>query len=176
VSDAAVPGLVPPGTLGTLGRQALLEALSPLWEDAGPLADALVGRFVETWDDAVEVAAAAIESMDDDARAALLASHPRMGTPPEALAQRSAHSWREQGGASATPEEVTSKLEELNGAYEARFGFPFVEWVAGRSKADIVPVLETRLRRDRSTELMAGTTALVAIARDRLARLRSTAP
>ncbi len=174
MSDAAVPGLVSPETLGSLDRPALLKALSPLWEDAGPLADALVGRYVDTWDDAVALAATVIESMDDDARAALLAAHPRIGAPPEALAQRSAQSWREQGGISVTPEAVTNRLEELNNAYEARFGFAFVEWVAGRSKAEIVPILETRLRRDRSTELAAGTTALVAIARDRLARLRSS--
>lgn len=68
---------------------------------------------------------------------------------------------------------MADRLEELNEAYESRFGFPLVEWVAGRSKAEIVPVLETRLARDRGSELRAGTEAIVAIARDRLARMRS---
>jgi 2-oxo-4-hydroxy-4-carboxy--5-ureidoimidazoline (OHCU) decarboxylase len=63
-----------------------------------------------------------------------------------------------------------ARLDGLNDAYESRFGFPFVEWVAGRPKAAIVAVLEARLQRDRDTELAAGCEALLAIARDRLAR------
>jgi 2-oxo-4-hydroxy-4-carboxy-5-ureidoimidazoline decarboxylase len=167
---------VPAVALGDLDCDELLSALRPLWEDAGPLADALLGRHVESWDEAVDAAEAAIGAMSDATRAELLRAHPRIGANAAELARRSAASWSEQGGDTATPEAVAQRLGELNDAYEAHFGFPFVEWVAGRSKAEMIPVLEARLGRDRATELSAGTAALVAIARDRLARLRVVAP
>lgn len=57
--------------------------------------------------------------------------------------------------------------------YEARFGFPFVEWVAGRPLEEIADVMEQRMVNERSEELDKGSAALVAIARDRLSRIET---
>ena len=147
--------------------------MRPLWEDAGPLADRLVGHGVASWEEHVAAAEAEIAGMDDATRAELLGAHPRIGADPTVLAARSPLSWSEQGGAATTDPATLAALDAANDAYEQRFGFPFVHWVAGRSKAEMLVVLEGRLRRDRATELDAGCAALVAIARDRLAHLRS---
>lgn len=164
--------LADPSTLATLDAERLAAAMRPLWEDAGPLAERLVGVEVASWDEHIERAAAAIAAMDDQTRAALLRAHPRIGTPPAELARRSATSLAEQGRAGEDPAAI-ARLAVLNDAYEARFGFPFVEWVKGRSRADMIEVLEARSGRDRATELGAGCAALIAIARDRLCRLQA---
>ena len=162
-------------TLHKLDRDSLLGALSPLWEDAGPLADALFGRRFATWSETIDASAEAIGAMDEATKADLLRAHPRIGAPSSELRSRSEMSWTEQGGDLATAPGVAARLDWLNDAYESRFGFPFVEWVAGRSKEELVLVLETRLQRERAAELAAGASALVDIARDRLGRLRSRA-
>jgi hypothetical protein len=42
--------LIDPAVLATLGKADLAEALRPLWEDAGPLVDRMVGQAVTSWD------------------------------------------------------------------------------------------------------------------------------
>ena len=82
-----------------------------------------------------------------------LAAHPRIGEPSS-----------EQSGAEPN---VLAELAELNRAYEERFGFRFVVFVAGRTRAELLPVLRERLERTREDELETGLRDLVAIARDR---------
>ncbi|MCY7417600.1 MAG: 2-oxo-4-hydroxy-4-carboxy-5-ureidoimidazoline decarboxylase, partial [Chloroflexi bacterium] len=59
----------------------------------------------------------------------------------------------------------------LNDAYEARFGFRYVIFVAGRSRSAIVPLLEQALAAEREAERHRGLTDVVAIARARAATL-----
>ena len=66
---------------------------------------------------------------------------------------------------------VQARLDRLNAAYEARFGFRFVVFVAGRPRSEIVPLLEARLRGEREPELRAALAHVIAIARDRWAGL-----
>jgi hypothetical protein len=62
-----------------------------------------------------------------------------------------------------------AQLASLNGEYERRFSFRFVVFVSGRSKAEIVDVLRSRLDNTRELELTNGLQAMFAIARARLA-------
>jgi 2-oxo-4-hydroxy-4-carboxy--5-ureidoimidazoline (OHCU) decarboxylase len=167
VSDG--PVLLAPTQLGGLDATALAAALVPLWEDAGPLVARLVGRSFSSWEEATEAAEAAITMMAEEEKIALLRGHPRIGEDPDRLAVISPISLKEQGGHSANAATLAT-LGDLNQRYEARFGFPFVEWVAGRRPDTMVEVLEGRLERARPVELDAGCAALVAIARDRLSR------
>lgn len=82
-----------------------------------------------------------------------LAAHPRIG-------ERSP----EQHGDDPA---VLAELAELNREYEARFGFRFVVFVDGRSRAELLPVLRERLSNTREHELDTGLSELVAIAEDR---------
>ena len=89
----------------------------------------------------------------------MLDAHPAIGA-----ARLSARSAAEQGTDDA-PE-----LEELNRAYEARFGFRFVVFVNRRPKHELVPILRDRLERTREEELSTALDELVSIARDRWRR------
>jgi len=110
-------------------------------------------------------ARAAIQQMSEAERIAVLNAHPRIG----AAAGLSARSAAEQS-AGATDRETMRTLELLNAEYERTFGFRFVVFVDGRSRAEIVPVLQARLRRPRRDELATGIEEFLAIARDRLER------
>ena len=89
---------------------------------------------------AAEDVALALPEVD---QVAALATHPRIGEPSE-----------EQRGAEP----------------ERRFGFEFVVFVDGRTRAELLPVLRKRLTRTRAEELETGLRALCAIARDRWTR------
>jgi 2-oxo-4-hydroxy-4-carboxy--5-ureidoimidazoline (OHCU) decarboxylase len=65
---------------------------------------------------------------------------------------------------------VLTELARLNEQYEETFGFRFVVFVNGRSKAEILGVLRERLGRTREEELDTGCRELVAIAKDRWTR------
>lgn len=107
-------------------------------------------------------AAAILAGMTDAERVAVLNAHPRIGAT-SGLSMRSA---AEQGG--ATDAETLRALERLNAEYERTFGFRFVVFVNGRSRAEIVPVLRSRLGRSREQELATGIAEFLAIARDRM--------
>lgn len=119
-----------------------------------PTADAVIAR-----------ATTLLDAMTERDRIALLDAHPRIGADPRIL---SADPAREQG-VDGDPA-VLARLADLNALYERRFGFRFVVFVAGRSKPEILPELERRLRRTREDELATGVEEFIAIARDRLAR------
>jgi 2-oxo-4-hydroxy-4-carboxy--5-ureidoimidazoline (OHCU) decarboxylase len=113
-------------------------------------------RFVERLaaeDDPLGRARDVAHALTDDEKAEALAAHPRIG-------ERSP----EQHGDDPA---VLAELAELNGDYEERFGFRFVVFVNGRSRAEIVPELRQRLRNPREQELDTGLDALVSIAEDR---------
>jgi 2-oxo-4-hydroxy-4-carboxy--5-ureidoimidazoline (OHCU) decarboxylase len=106
-----------------------------------------------------------IQQMSEAERIAVLNAHPRIG----AATGLSARSAAEQN-AGTTDRDTLRTLELLNAEYERTFGFRFVVFVNGRSRADIVPVLQARLRRSRHEELATSVEEFLAIARDRLER------
>jgi 2-oxo-4-hydroxy-4-carboxy--5-ureidoimidazoline (OHCU) decarboxylase len=135
-----------------LPRQLSVEQLTELFSGRTPL----VERLAEIDDPLGPGAEDVVRSLSDDERFAALAAHPRIG-------ERSP----EQHG---DEPEVLAQLEELNRAYEERFGFRFVVFVAGRPRAELLPVLRGRMERTREQELQEGVQALVDIARDRWAK------
>lgn len=149
-------------------------ALAPLFEGAPRFlarlaaarpygdADTLIGR-------AREIA----HSMPADEQMELIDAHPRLGAPPGSV---SALSFREQGydrdeadaAAEAERARVGAELTRLNKAYEARFGFRYCVFVAGRPRAALLPAMEAALSADRDAELHRAIDAVVDIAADRL--------
>ncbi len=100
-----------------------------------------------------------LPALTEEEKVATLNAHPRIGEDPRRLSARSL----EEQGADQLPE-----LSRLNAEYERRFGFRFVVFVNGRPQAEIVKVLQRRLRRSREEEMEEGLRAIVDIAADRL--------
>jgi 2-oxo-4-hydroxy-4-carboxy--5-ureidoimidazoline (OHCU) decarboxylase len=131
-----------------LPRQLAPDELARLFSGRTRLVDELARR-----EDPLGVADEVAAALPEEDKVAALSTHPRIGE--------------------ASPEQhgdVPEELAELNRAYEAKFGFPFVVFVAGRPRGELVPVLRERLERTREEELATGLRELVAIARDRWTR------
>ena len=141
------------------------EELAEIFERAPVLAKRVRG------DDPASIVASArseLARMTEDERIAVLNAHPRIGADPASL---SALSRREQGGGADVA--TLRDLAVMNDEYERRFGFRFVVFVDGRSKAEIVAVFRERLRHPRGDELAPGIDEFLAITRDRLTRITS---
>ena len=128
---------------------------------AGELAELFSGRtsFVDrlaVLDDPLGRAREVVRSLSQEEKAEALAAHPRIG-------ERSP----EQHGDDPA---VLAELAQLNREYEERFGFRFVVFVNGRSRAEILPVLRERIRRTREEEMDTALDELCAIAEDRWRR------
>jgi 2-oxo-4-hydroxy-4-carboxy--5-ureidoimidazoline (OHCU) decarboxylase len=137
-----------------LPRQLSVEELAELFEGRT--------RFVERLavpEDPLGRAREVAAQLDDEEKKEVLDAHPAIGA--TTLSPRSA---AEQGTDEA-PE-----LEQLNRAYEERFGFRFVVFVNRRPKSELVPILRERLERTREQELATALDELVSIAEDRWRR------
>jgi 2-oxo-4-hydroxy-4-carboxy-5-ureidoimidazoline decarboxylase len=118
----------------------------------------------------------------------LVDAHPRLGAPPGTV---SAMSYQEQGydrvtddrlaaedpvarnvdDAAARTVDVAAELDRLNDAYEARHGFRYCVFVAGRPREALLPGMAAAIDADRMTELHRALDAVVDIAIDRHAKL-----
>ena len=134
-----------------LPRQLSAAELTLLFSGRTRLVDELAAR-----EDPLGVGEEVALALPESDQVEALATHPRIGEPSE-----------EQRGAEP---EVLEELARLNDEYERRFGFEFVVFVDGRTRAQLLPVLRERLERTRAEELETGLRALCAIARDRWTR------
>jgi len=111
-------------------------------------------------------------AMPEPEQLELIDAHPRLGAPPGSV---SAMSYTEQGydRGAGTPQEVdvATELERLNDAYEAHHGFRYCVFVAGRSRAELLPGMTAALDADRDAEIHRALDAIVDIAIDRHAKL-----
>lgn len=174
MSDAATPRLVPIEELNRLPPKRLGEALRPLFEAAGPLAEALGRqRPFSSYHALIEEAAAVVAELGEAQKIEVVNAHPRIGAPPESLRTAAPLSYREQAYDREAEEqrEVQRRLVELNRAYEDRFGFRFVVFVNRRPRSEIIEVMEQRLGNSREVELRTALSDMLAIARDRLRTL-----
>ena len=136
-------------------------AAAEAFERAPLLAEAVGEGDPETL---IARARAIIAAMTEAQQIAVLNAHPPIGS----TTGLSARSSLEQRAGEPAEQATLGALRRLNAEYERRFGFRFVVFVAGRSRADIVPVLRARLERSRADELATGIEEFLAIARDRL--------
>ena len=143
-----------------LPRKLTVEELGELFEGRTRLVELLA----ET-EDPLGRADEVVARLDETDKIEALAAHPAIGQR-TGLSERSA---AEQG--TDTDPAVLSELAYLNQVYEEKFGFRFVVFVAGRSKAEILEVLRERLANTRERELDTGCRELVAIAKDRWTRI-----
>jgi 2-oxo-4-hydroxy-4-carboxy-5-ureidoimidazoline decarboxylase len=193
VPDLRTPALPALATLNTMPSPDFAAALGPLFEHApGFLVRLADRRPFATWDALFEDALGVALAMPEPDQVELLDSHVRLGADPATTRARSELSYREQGydrsaaagsnagsdaagsgegDRSAEEGRVAAELARLNDAYEARFGFRYVVFVAGRTRAELLPGMAAALEADRDTERERGLRDVVAIARDRCTTL-----
>lgn len=156
----------------TVERPTLDRAtLATLFEGAPRFLDRIeaAGPF-ESTDLLFHVARDIAHAMPEDEQIELIDAHPRLGAPPGTV---SAMSYVEQGydRGAAAPLDVATELERLNDAYEARHGFRYTAFVAGRPREALLPGMAAALDADRTSELHRALDAVVDIAIDRHAKL-----
>jgi 2-oxo-4-hydroxy-4-carboxy--5-ureidoimidazoline (OHCU) decarboxylase len=162
-------------------EEHFFDALAPLFEGAPRfLARLAAARPFGSFDRLFERARTITDEMPEDEQIELVDAHPRLGAPPGSV---SAHSFVEQGfdqevdADAATRERgrIDLRLAALNDAYEARFGFRYCVFVAGRSREELIPEMEAALERDRHEELRRALRDVVTIAEARHGRRRTGA-
>ena len=172
---------VPPvAELDALSPADAAAALGPLFEAAPRFVARLVAArpFASEsglFDRARDIALA----LPEDEAIELVDAHPRLGAPRAVLSHSSR---REQGEDDAATDAddraaaLAERLERLNTAYEARYGFRYCVFVAGRPRDALIPEWEERLAsNDRAAELRRALGDVVAIGRDRYRRARGGA-
>jgi 2-oxo-4-hydroxy-4-carboxy-5-ureidoimidazoline decarboxylase len=162
--------------LDRASKADFMAAIGPLFEDAPRfLARLAAARPFGSFDRLFERARTIALEMPEDEQVELIDAHPRLGAAPGSV---SALSFLEQGydrelaDASAEDEHVrlARQLADLNDAYEARFGFRYCVFVAGRSRQSLTPGFVAALERDRREELERALSDVVAIAESRFGR------
>jgi 2-oxo-4-hydroxy-4-carboxy-5-ureidoimidazoline decarboxylase len=152
-------------------------ALAPLFEGAPRfLARVVAARPFGDWAALFGSARAIAHSMPEAEQVELIDAHPRLGALPGTVSRLSFH---EQGydrpaARAGGDGDVEAELARLNDAYEARFGFRYCVFVAGRARAALVPEMAGALAADRYAELHRALDAVVDIAMARLDALRAS--
>ena len=139
-------------------RPALTACLAvPRWVDA-----VLDGRPYQQFDALLQAAAGATPLRRDEVRDAI-AAHPRIGEKPKGTGEDAGWSRGEQSGV-----DNAGEFAAANAEYENRFGHVFLVCAAGRSGAELLANLRSRLGNDPETELAVAGAELAKIAQSRL--------
>jgi 2-oxo-4-hydroxy-4-carboxy-5-ureidoimidazoline decarboxylase len=181
VSEPGDPASLDIDELDVIAPGAFAARVSPLFEGArGFLGRLSMARPFGTVDAMFATARSIAHDMPEDEQIELIDAHPRLGAPPVSVSRLS---YIEQGyatDAEATSaaeaerrdrERVARELDRLNAAYEARFGFRYCVFVAGRPRAALLPGMAAALDADRDAEIHRALDAVVDIARARYATL-----
>ncbi|WP_295008883.1 2-oxo-4-hydroxy-4-carboxy-5-ureidoimidazoline decarboxylase [uncultured Dechloromonas sp.] len=113
---------------------------------------------------------AVLDAASAEEQLGLICAHPELAGKEAAEGTLTDASTAEQRGAGLDQcsKEELQRLRDLNAAYRARFGFPFVIAVKGLSRYQIMDGVDARLRNDRDTEFKACLREIGKIARFRL--------
>jgi 2-oxo-4-hydroxy-4-carboxy--5-ureidoimidazoline (OHCU) decarboxylase len=157
--------------LDVVAPGAFAAAVAPLFEGArGFLGRLAVARPFGSAEAMFRRAREIAHAMPVDEQLELIDAHPRLGAPPATVSALShAEQGDDRGGG------VGAELDRLNDAYEARFGFRYCVFVAGRSREELLPGFVAALDADRDAEIDRALDAVVDIARARYATLTAAA-
>lgn len=152
-----------------MNREDFVKTFGAVYEDSPWVAEAV-------WPPKGDLAAAmrdAVDAAPREAKLALIRAHPELAGRTAIAGEMAEASKREQSGAGldrCTPEEF-AEFQRLNGAYNDRFGFPFIIAVKGLDRRDILKAFRARLDNDPETEFETALEQIHRIAGFRLADL-----
>ncbi|TCK23796.1 2-oxo-4-hydroxy-4-carboxy-5-ureidoimidazoline decarboxylase [Ancylobacter aquaticus] len=156
MSDAAFPAPLSLDTLNGLDRNGFVVALDGVFEHAPWVAQAAFARApfatVEALHDALM---AAVRARPEAERVAFVAGHPDLAGKAARAGAMAADSISEQVGLGLDrlSDDEYARFERLNGAYRARFGFPFVICVRRQTRDALLDAFEARMLQGREAEL-----------------------
>jgi 2-oxo-4-hydroxy-4-carboxy-5-ureidoimidazoline decarboxylase len=157
-----------------LTRDGFVARFGPVYEASLWVAEAVWPAAARgELDDPDALARAMREAVDAAPRArrlALIRAHPQLAVANKAMAQASVWEQRRAGLDQCSADELAA-FRDLNAAYLARFGFPFIIAVKGRSRADILAAFADRLENDAEAEFATALAEIHRIAGFRLAAL-----
>lgn len=169
-ASRTIARLPPIARLNDLPADQFGTAIRPLFEGAPRFVARLAaGRPYRSYEQLLRRGLEVALEMPEEEQLELIDGHPRIGAVPASI---SALSYREQGydREPAAAAALQAELDELNDAYERRFGFRFLIFVAGRSRSAIVPIMRDRLTAERDEEKERALRDVFAIARDRVSK------
>jgi OHCU decarboxylase len=159
-------------------RAQFVELFGDIFEHSPWIAEATHAAGLTTGQDSAEgLHAAMVNVLADGTREqklALIRAHPDLAGRLK-LADLTADSQNEQAsaGLDSLNEEERDRFLALNDRYKAKFGFPFIMAVKGRTKGEILEAFEQRLENDPEQEFMAAVVQIELIA---LLRLKDRLP
>lgn len=141
-----------------LSRAAFVARFGGVWEHSPWIAEGAFDAGLTPVHDTAEglhaAMAAVMRAAGEPAKLALIRAHPDLAGKLAAAGRLTAESTGEQ--ASAGLDRLTdaerAEFTRLNDAYKARFGFPFILAVKGRSKTEIRDAFLTRLENNAAAE------------------------
>ena len=162
-----------------LTRTLFCERFGGIYEHSRWVAEAAheggLGAEHDTAEGLAKAMAAAVASGGKSQKRALIEAHPDLAGRLARAKRLTADSTKEQAsaGLDLLSAEEHQRFTALNDAYRAKFGFPFIMAVKGRSRQEILAAFERRLNNDAAAETA---TALAEIDRIALLRLRDILP
>ena len=157
--------------LSQMDQAAFVAALEGIFEHSPWVAEhAWVRRPFANREALLGTLVGAMQAAPRNAQLALIRAHPELAGRAAVRGELTAESTREQAGAglaACSPEEF-ELIQALNGAYNAKFGFPFIIAVRGLGRADIIAAMERRLGHDPEAEFAEALRQIARIAALRL--------
>ena len=164
----------------SMTREAFLARFAGLYEDSPWIAERLWAKGLKEAEDSIAglhaALAAIVAAAGDDKKLALIRAHPDLAGK-AAAGTMTADSKAEQAGAGldrCSPEEL-ARFQTLNAAYKAKFGFPYILAVRGRSRGEILENFAARLDNDAAEEFIEALRQIDQIALLRLEALEAGA-
>ncbi len=157
--------------LNSLSQADFTAALAGIFEHSPWIPEATwPQRPFATVDELHAALCATLATAEPEARLALIRAHPELAGKLAIRGELTDASLREQSGAGlnlCSPDEF-ARLTELNAAYSARFGFPFILAVRGHTRHSIIDNMAARIGNDRDVEIATAVAQIERIAGFRL--------
>ncbi|MDJ0944372.1 MAG: 2-oxo-4-hydroxy-4-carboxy-5-ureidoimidazoline decarboxylase [Kiloniellales bacterium] len=162
-----------------LSRADFVAAFGGIFEHSPWIAEAAFDASLPAEAESAEVLhralCAVLRSAPRARKLALIEAHPDLAGRLALAGRLTAQSSKEQSsaGLDSLTEDELARFTDLNDAYKAKFGFPFIMAVKGRGKTEILAAFERRLENDAEAEFAE---ALAQIERIALLRLKDLLP
>jgi len=160
-----------------LSRSDFVTRYGGVYEHSPWVAEALCAQGIGAADDQPDALAARmaaiVEAAGRERQSALLSAHPELAGKLAIAGSLTPESRIEQASArldQCSPLEF-ARFQELNAAYSARFGFPFIIAVRGLQRAEILAAFERRVDNNKADEFREALDQVHKIARLRLATM-----